>query len=406
MKPVRILVTGGGTGGHVSPALAVVQTLRKWAETPGAVFSPEFLYLGSETGIESKLAREADIPFRSVATGKLRRSSKGILGLVTAANLRDALRVPVGIGESFTAVRAFKPDVVLATGGYVSVPPVIAAGFSGVPVLIHEQTVTVGLANKIAGRFAKRIALSFAESIEELPPPLRKKAVVTGNPVRSIIFGGNRANAASRYGFVIADDALPCVYVTGGAQGSRIINRAILEVLAELLAFCRIVHQCGKQPEGTEQDFDRLAADRAALPDEMKQRYHVTPFVETSEIGDLFALADLIVGRSGAGTVTEVCALGKPAIFVPLQPASGDEQMRNAQRLVKIGAARVIRQEDCNGMIFLQALRQLLGEPEQLRIMGESSQTLATPGATRDLASELLRLVDASFVPPEDHPPD
>lgn len=400
MKPVRILVTGGGTGGHVSPALAVVQILRDWAKTLGATFAPEFLYLGSEAGIESKLAKEAGLPFASVATGKLRRSSKGILGLLTLANARDAFRVPVGISESFAAVRRFKPDVVLATGGYVSVPPVIAAGLSGVPVLIHEQTVTVGLANKIAGRFAKRIALSFEDSIAELPPALQKKTVVTGNPVRSAIFGGNKAAAVIRYGFVSEDDNLPCVYVTGGAQGSRIINRAIEEVLPDLLAFCRIVHQCGKQPEGTEQDFDRLTKAKTSLPDEKKHRYHVTPFVQTDEIGDMFAQADLIVGRSGAGTITEVCALGKPAMFVPLQPASGDEQMKNAQRLANIGAANILVQSDCNGATLLQRVKDQISDPSKLEAMGEAARKLATPNAAQDLAGELLRMIDASFVPP------
>ncbi|MBC8139606.1 MAG: undecaprenyldiphospho-muramoylpentapeptide beta-N-acetylglucosaminyltransferase [Fibrella sp.] len=398
MKSVRILVTGGGTGGHVSPALAVVQTLRGWAETPDATFAPEFLYLGSEAGIEAKLAREAGLTFASVSTGKLRRSSKGVLGLLTMANLRDALRVPVGVGESFAAVRTFKPDVVLATGGYVSVPPVIAAGLSGVPVLIHEQTVTVGLANKIAGRFAKRIALSFADSLNELPPNLRKKAVVTGNPVRAAIFGGDRHRAIQRYGL---DSDLPCVYVTGGAQGSRIINRAVEEALTELLDFCRIVHQCGKQPEGTEQDLDRLAIAKAQLPDDKKKRYYVTPFVETGEIGDLFALVDLIVGRSGAGTVTEVCALGKPAIFVPLQPASGDEQMKNAQRLVHAGAASILIQADCGGKTLLRSVRAQLSDRTKLEAMGNAARKLSTPNAANDLASELMRLADSSFTPPE-----
>lgn len=394
-------MTGGGTGGHVSPALAVIQTLHRWAETPGAQFAPEFLYVGSEAGIESKLAKEAGLPFAAVATGKLRRSSKGVLGLITADNLRDAFRVPVGVAESFAAVKRFRPDVVLATGGYVSVPPVIAAGLSGVPVLIHEQTVTVGLANKIAGRFAKRIALSFPDSLQELPTNLQSKAVVTGNPVRAEIFGGDRSRAVNRYGLV---SNLPCVYVTGGAQGSRTINRAVEDVLPELLEMCCIVHQCGRQPEGTEQDFDRLTKAKAELSEQKRKRYHFTPFVPADEVGDLFALANLIVGRSGAGTVTEVCALGKAAIFVPLQPASGDEQMKNARRLADVGAATILAQSECNGSNLLNRLQELLSDPNKLYAMGESARKLATPGAAGDLASELLRLIDPSYVVPSESP--
>ncbi|MBC8143337.1 MAG: UDP-N-acetylglucosamine--N-acetylmuramyl-(pentapeptide) pyrophosphoryl-undecaprenol N-acetylglucosamine transferase [Armatimonadetes bacterium] len=401
MKRVRILVTGGGTGGHVSPALAVVQTLREWASRPNAVFAPEFLYVGSETGIEAKLAREAGMPFAAVATGKLRRSSKGLLGLFTVANARDALRVPVGAWQSLGVVRGFKPDVVLATGGYVSVPPVVAAGLLRVPVLVHEQTATFGLANRIAGRFATRIALSFGDSMGALPANLRAKAVVSGNPVRATIFGGDKAAAMKRYGFASADDGLPCVYVTGGAQGSQIINRALEAALPELLKRCRTVHQCGKQPDGAEQDYDRLTRKRSALPQNLQERYHVTPFVETGEIGDLFALTDLLVGRSGAGTVTEVCAVGLAAVFVPLEPTSGNEQIKNAKRLEEVGAARIVPQADCSGATIYKSIRELLDAPAKLAQMRELATMLATPNASNDLATELMRLTDPGFAPPD-----
>lgn len=393
-KEIRILVTGGGTGGHVGPALAVVQTIREMAAEPGADFTPVFRYLGSAQGVEAKLAREAGLEFVGVATGKLRRSSKGPLGLLTGANLRDAFRVPVGVLQAAGEVRKFRPDVVLATGGYVCVPPVIAASLLRVPVLTHEQTVTVGLANRIAGRFARRIALSFEGSLDELPPPLKARAFVTGNPVRAAVFDGDRARAARRFGFAPGDDALPlpAVYVTGGAQGSRIINRAVEAALPDLLPLCRVLHQCGRQPEGTEQDFDRLTAAKAKLPAEVSGRYHVAPFIETAEVGDAYALADLVVGRSGAGTVTEVCALGKAALFVPLVPASGDEQNKNAKRLVDAGAARILAQSDCDGPHLLEAVRGLLADHARLSAMGNAAKTLARPDAARDLAAAVLEL--------------
>lgn len=392
-KQLRILVTGGGTGGHVGPALAVVQTLRERATHADAAFNPTFLYVGSETGIEAKLAREADIPFAGVASGKLRRSSRGPLGLISRANLMDLGRIPVGIGQAIAQVRKFRPDVVLATGGYVSVPPVVAAGLLRIPVLTHEQTVTVGLANKIAGRFARRIALSFEGARDELPPVLRKRAFVTGNPVRSAIFDGDKMRAARRFGFAPHDKDLPCMYVTGGAQGARVLNRAVESVLPELLALCRIVHQCGKQPEGSEQDFDRLQAASGSLPLHLRTRYHLTRFVETDAIGDAYVLADLLLARSGAGTVTEACALGKPAVFVPLIPASGDEQNRNAQRSVNVGAAVILPQAECDGTHLLETLRPLLSDLHRLHTMGRAALTLARPRAADDLADALLTLV-------------
>jgi UDP-N-acetylglucosamine--N-acetylmuramyl-(pentapeptide) pyrophosphoryl-undecaprenol N-acetylglucosamine transferase len=392
--PPRILVTGGGTGGHVGPALAVIQALRKAAaRTPGQP-EPIFQYVGSAGGVEAKLAAEAGVPFVGVASGKLRRSSRGPLGLLTRANARDALRVPVGVAQALRAVRTFRPDVVFATGGYVSVPPVIAAALLGAPVLVHEQTVTVGLANRINGRFARRIALSFEGALDDLPPALRRKAFVTGNPVRPAIFAGQRDRAARRFFPDAASDdrALPCVYVTGGAQGARVINRAVLSVLADLLATCRIVHQCGAQPEGTPQDFDALTEAATALPTPLRARYYLTRFVGSDEIGDAYALADLIVGRSGAGTVTEACGLGKPAVYVPLVPASGDEQNKNARRSVDAGAAVILAQSDCDGPRLLAAVTGLIADPARLAAMGLAAQTLARPRAAEELAEAVLAL--------------
>lgn len=394
-RTIRILVTGGGTGGHVGPALAVIQTLQKRAASDPTMPQPLFRYVGSVNGIEAKLAREAGIEFVGVASGKLRRSSRGPLGLFSVANLRDAFQIPLGIGQAIQAVRAFRPEVVLATGGYVSVPPVIAAGLNGIPVLTHEQTVTVGLANKIAGRFAKRIALTFEGAMKDLPPALRARAFVTGNPVRNAIFSGDRATAASRF-FPQAlpeDRDLLCVYVTGGAQGSRIINRAVLAALPALLARCRIIHQCGQQPEGMEQDFDALTSALNSLPSDLQRRYYVTRFVGSDEIGDAYALCDLLIARSGAGTVTEACALGKAALFIPLVPTGGDEQTRNAQRSVEAGGAIILPQCQCDAPHLLEAVRGFLADPARLRTMGDAAHTLARPHAADDLADALLEMV-------------
>jgi UDP-N-acetylglucosamine--N-acetylmuramyl-(pentapeptide) pyrophosphoryl-undecaprenol N-acetylglucosamine transferase len=392
-REIRILVTGGGTGGHVGPALAIIQKLRECAASPNAPFTPVFRYIGSAAGIEAKLAREAGLDFAAVETGKLRRSSRGPLGLITRDNLRDLFRIPVGIIQSVREVRRFRPDVVLGTGGYVSVPPVVAAGLLHIPVLTHEQTVTIGLANRIAGRFASRIALTFEGALSDLPPPLRKKAFVTGNPVREAVFQGNRAYAARRFKFSPDDDGLPCVYVTGGAQGSRILNRAVEAALPELLQETRILHQCGQQPTGSEQDYDRLLAAVSGLPLHLRLRYQVTRFVETDAIGDAYALADLIVSRSGAGTVTEACALGKPALFVPLVPTGGDEQTRNAQRSVDAGAAVILPQADCEGPRLLTEIHSLLSDHNRLETMGKAALTLARPHADDELADALLALV-------------
>ena len=388
-REIRILVTGGGTGGHVSPALAVIQKLREMAVE--ADWNPVFCYLGSELGVEKTLAQEAGVAFVGVQSGKMRRA-RSVAGLLSRRNLTDAFRVPVGIGQAMREVGRFRPDVVFATGGYVSVPPVIAARLKRVPILIHEQTVQVGLANRIAARCATRIALTFEEAGHDLPPRLRAKSFVTGNPVRPVIFSGERTRAEARFRFCEpGDNALPTLYVTGGAQGAQSINRAVESVLAELLTFCRVIHQCGRQPEGQPQDAERLAAVAARLSPELRGRYFVTPFVR-DEIGDVFALTDLIVGRSGAGTVAEACALGKPALFIPLVPTGGDEQTRNARRLADVGAAVVLPSAYLTGPRLLSEIRALVDDRERLEAMGSAARSLARPRAADALADALLAL--------------
>ncbi len=388
MNTIKILVTGGGTGGHVSPALAVIQTLQAMAQE--AEWTPVFRYVGSQNGVEKGLVEAAGIPFVGVQSGKLRRAAS-LRGLLTLKNITDAFRVPVGIGQAMGEVRRFRPDVVLATGGYVSVPPVIAAGLLRRPVLIHEQTVQIGLANQIAARFAARIALTFEGAASELPPGLRRKTFVTGNPVRQAIFGGDKERAVRRFGFDPTDDALPTVYVTGGAQGAQSINRAVEAILPDLLTVCRVVHQCGKQ------DGERMAEVWSALPTTLQRHYHVVPFVG-GEIADIFALADLVVGRSGAGTVTEVAAVGKPALFIPLVPTGGDEQTRNARRSVEAGAAVLLPSKDLDGSRLLSEIQALLSDPARLKAMGEAARTLATPNAAHDLAQAVLEM--AGLDPP------
>lgn len=392
-KPFKILVTGGGTGGHVTPALSVVNTLRSMQDKLGC--DPVFLYVGSKHGVEKDLAAEAGISFAGVQTGKLRRARRWY-GLINAKNIVDLGRVPVGIGQAFKEVMRFKPDVVLATGGYVAVPPVIAAGILGVPVLIHEQTVQIGLANRIASRFASKIALTFEGSVNQLPTSERKKAIVTGNPVREILFSGDRDRAVERFGFSKDGSILPVIYVTGGAQGARIINRAVEQELGSLLEVACVIHQCGRQPEGSEQDFDRLTNAVKQLPEKLKRRYFVTQFIR-EEIGDIYAITNLIVGRSGAGTVAEVCALGKPAIFIPLVPTGGDEQTKNAKRVVDAGGGVIIPQAELTGERLLKEITLLISNPEHLETMGKSSLTLATPNASKDIAEALLSIANQTL---------
>ena len=386
MRTIKIMVTGGGSSGHISPALAIISTLGELAD--GAGWRPVFRYVGGRGGIEERLVTAAGFDFVGIATGKLRR-------YFDLRNVADMFRVPLGVGQAFGELRRFRPDVLLSTGGYVAVPPAIAAWAMRVPILTHEQTVQVGLANQIAARMATTIALSFAAAADELPARLRRRAIVTGNPVRPQIFGGEAAEAARLAGFAREDDGLPTIYVTGGSQGARVINRAVEAALPDLLAQCRVIHQCGQQPAGDEQDYDRLARAAANLPPELRRRYYFTRFVG-DEIRHVFALADLVVGRAGAGTIAEICVLGKPAVYVPLVPTGGDEQTRNARACAAAGAATIIRQAELSGPRLLAELAPLLADRPRLAAMSRAALTLGKPNAARDVAREVLRLAGES----------
>lgn len=375
-RPLRILVTGGGTAGHISPALALISTLRELEP------SAQFQYIGSHEGMERNQVEAINVPFVSVATGKMRR-------YFSPQNLADWFRVPLGVSQSLAAIRRFAPDVVLATGGYVAVPPVVAAGLLKIPVLIHEQTTQIGLANRICARFANRIALSWEAALAALDPKLQERAWVAGNPVRPQIFGGVASNAVEHFG--LSDEFLPVVYITGGSLGARVLNRAVEECLPELVQIARVVHQCGAQENESERDFDRLTRARLLLPEAMQRRYALTPFVK-EELRDVLALADLVIGRAGAGTVTELCAVGKAALYVPLVPTGGDEQTKNARMAKSVGAARVLKQDECDGPRLLNAVCELLSNGSGLKQMEEAAKTLARPNAAREIARAVIEL--------------
>ena len=381
-RTLRILVTGGGSGGHVTPALATIEAIAAHAGRDGA-WTPAFLYVGSHRGIERQMAQAAGLPFKAIATGKLRRSHH-LLGHLSWRNLLDALRLPWGVLQALALVLRFRPHVVLSTGGFVCVPPVLAAWLLRAPVITHEQTVQMGLANRIASRFARRIALTYESARDDLPPRLRARTLLTGNPVRAAVFDGNPAAARALASF--ADDAAaPTVYVTGGAQGAQHVNRAVEKALPDLLEVCRVIHQCGRQTASGQSERERLEGVRAALPGRLQARYHVIDFV-ADELGDIYALADVVVSRAGAGTLAELFALGKPAVLIPLVPTGGDEQRRNARHAQQAGAATIIEQADLTGDVLCKELHGLLADHVRHDAMARAAGNLAQPDAARRLA--------------------
>jgi len=369
-KPFRIIIAGGGTGGHVLPAIAVIEELRRRE----LAFEP--LWIGGRTGVEREAAERAGIVFRSVPVGKLRRYAD-------FRTVTDAARIPVGVVRSWTIVRSFRPDVIFSTGGFVSVPTVVA-GARRAPVLTHEQTAILGLATRINLRFAHQLALSWDQTAQM---STRRPSIVTGNPVRASLFGGNRARGLARFGF---DSALPMIYVTGGARGASALNQRMSALLPDLLDHCQVLHQTG--PASMNGDAASLGAARMTWPDVLRRRYHVTDFIG-AELPDVYAAADIVIGRAGAGTVAELAALGKPSILIPLPLSGGGEQAVNASLMGAAGAAVVLKQTDATPERLGVEILALLHDPARRALMSSAAATLGRVDAASRLVDELLRLI-------------
>jgi UDP-N-acetylglucosamine--N-acetylmuramyl-(pentapeptide) pyrophosphoryl-undecaprenol N-acetylglucosamine transferase len=252
-------------------------------------------------------------------------------------------------------------------------------------LLVHEQTVRVGLANRITMRGATRIALSAEPSLELLPERLRGRAVVTGNPLRPGLGDGDAAAAPKRLGWTGWNPSLPTVYVTGGSLGARQVNELVAAILPDLLRYANVFHQAGSQLA------DEASAVAERLPADLRPRYMVRGFVG-EELADLLALADVVVARSGGGTVSELTAIGKPSVLIPLIPTGGNEQVRNAEHLAGNGAARVLIGEDATPARLAEELFGLLGDRARLTDMAARARSMGRPDAAAALTSEVLAL--------------
>jgi len=374
---IRLLITGGGTGGHVQPALAVLAELRRRGS------AEVVLWIGSAGGVEREAAARAGIPFRAVQTGKLRR-------YVSPHTPIDAARLPIGIVQAWQIVRAFRPDIVFSTGSFVSVPAVLAAARQA-PILTHEQTATLGLATRINARFADVLAVSYDETATHAAT-LHRHVVVTGNPVRPSLAGGDRARGLHALGFT---PDLPLLYVTGGARGASPLNQRLAALLPDLLHHCQILHQTG--PASANGDAATLARQRATWPPDLQARYRVVEFVG-EELPNIFAAATLILSRAGAGTVAELAYLGKASVLIPLPGAGGDEQTRNARLLANAGAAVLLPQEEATPDRLRAVLLDLLSDASRCAALAARARAAGRQDAAARLADELMALAQGCRV--------
>jgi len=350
---MRPLLAGGGTGGHVIPALAIANELKK-------SFAAEMLFIGTARGIENRLVPAAGYPLQLVRVGALKNVS-----LITRA--RTAFDLPRAVWDASRMLNEFAPDVVIGVGGYASGPAMLAAVVKHIPTLAFEPNVVPGFANRVVARFVSGAAVHFEETAKYF-----RHAEVTGVPVRHAFF-----DIPTKRG------GTPTLLVFGGSQGAHAINEAMRRCLPELRRQApgiHIIHQTG------ERDYN----DALAAYQPLGESAEVYKFIEDMPMA--FARADLLVCRSGASTVAEITAAGKPAIFVPFPHATDDHQRVNALALERAGAAVLVEESKLEGVWLAETIAALLGDSARLARMSESARSLAHPNAARDIAALAARI--------------
>ena len=346
----KIVMTGGGTAGHVTPNIALFPALR--AE------GYEIHYIGSFDGIEKKLIEDFDVPYYGISTGKFRR-------YFDPKNFSDPFRVMKGFFEARKILKHIKPDIVFSKGGFVSVPVVRAAASLKIPCIIHESDMTPGLANKLCIPVSKKICCNFPETFDMLPP---EKAVLTGSPIREELSTGNKEDGLAFCGF---NHEKPVIMVMGGSQGAAAVNQAIRDALPKLLEKYQVVHLCGK---------DKMDNLLLTVPG-----YKQFEYIK-EEMKDLLAMADLVISRSGANAISEILALRKPNILIPLPSGRGD-QLLNADSYEAQGFSIVINEDDLTTKVLLQKVEELWQNKETyVKTMSESKQ--------RDAIGQIMGLIE------------
>lgn len=337
----KIILTGGGTAGHVTPNIALLPGLKK--------LGYEIHYIGSYDGIEKKLIEEYNIPYYGISSGKLRR-------YFDVKNFSDPFKVLKGYGQAIRLIKEIKPDVIFSKGGFVSVPVILAAKHCNIPAIIHESDLTPGLANKLAIPAAQQVCCNFPETLKYLPA---EKAVLTGSPIRAELMSGNRINALELCHFTANKKV---ILVVGGSTGSQVINTAVREALPELCQQYQVIHLCGK----------------GNLDPSLEGREGYAQFeYAKKELSDFFALADLVISRAGANAICEILALHIPNILIPLSAsASRGDQILNARSFEKQGFSYVIEEEQLSNTTLTEAIRHVTENRQSYVTAMESSQQL------------------------------
>ncbi len=348
----KIAITGGGSGGHISVASGLIQEIKKRDEK----LYKNLVYIGGDLGmvgeeygnsLEQRRFKDVAFKTRYIRAGKLQRK-------FSFTSIKLAFRTILSLFDSFKILKDEKPDLIFSTGGFVSVPICIAGWIKGIPIYLHEQTATVGLSNRIVGKFAKKIYIAFESSKKYFDS---KKTELVGNIVRDAITNVDITKVSDEFKKLVSTNReLPLIYISGGGLGSHILNSKVLSEISDLLKSYRVILQTGDNQNY--KDYEKTLKIKDNLTDELKERFLPTKFINDKNIGYVYQNMDLFLGRAGANSIYEIGVLAKPAIFVPIPWVTNNEQYENAKVLKDLGLAEIIEENKLKNINLTQQISE------------------------------------------------
>jgi len=370
---MKILLAGGGTGGHFYPLIAVARSLKDLAERERIV-NLELTFI-SDHPYDPEVLKEEEIRFIKVPAGKIRR-------YFSLLNFVDAMKTGWGVVRAVFLVYLNFPDVIFAKGGYASFPALAAAKILGIPLMIHDSDIIPGKVSLWAARFARRIAISFPQTLKYFPS---EKTALTGNPVRRQILGGNPEEACELFNLEGGTDT---ILVLGGSQGAQNLNNVVLDILPELLKSAQVIHQTGKN------NLEEIKMQSGLVLENhpFAKRYHAYGFLDEGELRNASKIASLVLARAGGSSIFETAAWGLPSILIPLPHAAQDHQRENAYAYAREGAALVVEEQNMTPHILLSEIDKILKDPERRAKMAKSAAAFARVDAAEKIAGEIIKL--------------
>jgi len=356
-------------GGHLSPALSVIDSLPKDWEV--LFVGRKYVFEGEKSlSLEYKTINDLKIPFEEISTGRLQRK-------FSKNTIPSLFKLPSGFFKALRILKKFQPDIVLGFGGYLQIPIVFASFFLRIPVVLHEQTLESGFANKICSPMAKKICISWESSFKFFP---KKKTVLTGNPIRKEIIGKSKIK-----------NHKPLIYITGGSSGSHFLNSLIEKLIPNLLVNFNVIHQTGDSLEYD--DFNRLKKLRETLPKGLKENYSIHKFINPSDVGNILRQAEFVISRAGINTVTELIFTKKPAILIPLPFSANNEQLKNARFLEKLGLAFVILQRQATSELLFSKIKSMHKNINQYNKNSQNRKDVVRKDAANKIVAVLEQCV-------------